>query len=301
MPYAEAPTGKNRFMKTVPKLPWKGQLSAVEKPSSCIQDSTLYSKINGFKGFSMLEDKEPFSEDCLYLNIWTPVDAFVKNPLKGNESVPILVFFGHVDMYNPSTFVAASQVIVVTVNYRLGVFGFLKLAGIFPGNQGLSDQNEALKWIKNNAKNMGGDPERITIAGHGNDASLASYHLFIKESHDLYRNMILQSGSPLMSSLRPIRSEDANERALRLVNKIGCGSDVKQCLQDSDKVAKASSDLFQDMTNNNFITQANLKTSFPPCIDGNLLVNTPEELLSSGDFKQCSILNGVTAHEGKFF
>lgn len=309
VPYAEAPTNKNRFMRTVPKEPWKGQLNATVKSNSCIQDSTLYSRTSDFEGFNMWKSKEPFSEDCLFLNIWTPVDAFIKSPLKENTSVPILVFFhggntnqgsaSDLDLYNPSTFVAASQVIVITVNYRLGVFGFLKLAEVFPGNQGLLDQNEALKWIKENALNMGGDPERITLAGHGSGATLASYHLFIKESHDLFRNIILQSGNPLMSSLKPIKANDANERALRLVNMIGCGSDVKECLQGSDQVAEVSSDLFQDMTNGSFIAQIHFKTAFPPCVDGTLLPKTPEEFLDTGDFKQCSILTGFTAHEGK--
>ena len=177
------------------------------------------------------------SEDCLYLNIWLPLDAYIDSTSTTNlerNKQPILVFFhggsattkgsSSLDIYDPSTFVASKSIIVITVNYRLGVFGSLYSEELdLPGNQGIYDQLEALKWINLNADRFGGDSERITIAGHESGASLVAYHLFMKKSWDLFNNLILQSGTPLLKSLAPISKQEGNRRALQVLELAGCG------------------------------------------------------------------------------
>ena len=230
VPYAEPPIGPLRFKRTVPKKPWTSEplpLNATEWPNACIQqdsaDSALKKEENdSFSGFDMWTPSSrhiKFSEDCLYLNIWTPAEAYLRiniqtpsatlQPLKS----PIMVYFhgggtvsgsSSLDIYDPSTFVAATNTIVITINYRLGVFGFLHLDGEFPGNQALFDQSEALKWIKENAERFGGDSAKITLVGQSAGASLVGFHLFFKESWPLFRNMILQSGTPLSTYTSPI-------------------------------------------------------------------------------------------------
>ncbi len=294
-------------MKTVEKQLWTKPLDATKRPNVCIQDSDLYSQSN-FKGINMWKPTGPFSEDCLYLNIWAPAEAYHKH-----DRLPILVFFhgggtnqgsaSDIDLYDPATFVAVTNVIVITVNYRLGAFGFFKLGTIFPGNQALYDQTEALKWINSNANNIGGDPERITVSGHGSGATLAGYHLFIKQSHDLFRNIILQSGTPLSASLTPIATDLAETRARQLLVKLDCNPehDYVNCLQTTSKdITVASQELLNEFTNDDFVSKIYFKTFFPPCIDNILILKSPEDSLVSGHFKQCSILTGYVAHEASF-
>ena len=229
-----------------------------------------------------------------------------------SPKIPILVFFhggdtthgsaSDLNLYDPSTFVAISNLIVITVNYRLGVFGFLKLDPLFPGNQALYDQSEALRWIHRNAAAMGGDPDKITLSGHGSGATLASFHLFIKQSLSLFRNIILQSGTPLVSSLAPIAAAEANSRAKMLLEQIGCASSgTAECVQNSSAVAGASMALLGVFARSDYVTQTYLKTFFPPSIDGTLILVTPEESLATGHFKQCSVLTGFVAHEGMVY
>ena len=104
--------------------------------------------------------------------------------------------------YEPSTVVAMSNIIVITINYRVGLFGFLQMSGTdAAGNQGFLDQVLALKWIQENAASFGGDASRVTISGQSAGSWSVGYHLLHTPSWPLFRNGILHSGSPLMVSL----------------------------------------------------------------------------------------------------
>lgn len=100
------------------------------------------------------------------------------------------------DIYDPRTVVAQSNVVFVSVQYRLSTFGFLYLNSTdVPGNMGLLDQNMALKWVRQNIQNFGGDPNRVTVYGESAGAASATYHLLSPISRDLFQNAILESGS----------------------------------------------------------------------------------------------------------
>lgn len=239
VPYAEPPIKNLRFKKTVQKSQWPNEiLDATKWPKTCIQEQDRNDELfAGFKMWNTNQRTTSLSEDCLYLNIWLPLDAYIDSTSTSNlerNKQPILVFFhggstttkgsSSLDIYDPSTFVASKSIIVITVNYRLGVFGSLYSEELdLPGNQGIYDQLEALKWINLNADRFGGDSERITIAGHESGASLVAYHLFMKRSWDLFNNLILQSGTPLLKSLAPISKQEGNRRALQVLELAGCG------------------------------------------------------------------------------
>ena len=334
VPYAEPPIGANRFKRTVEKIPWIDPLDAKEFKSSCIQQDS--SKVfessdsqkeadDSFPGFTMWNPSEKQNEDCLYLNIFAPAEAYLRiniqtpsatsQPLKS----PILVFFhgggttsgsSVLDIYDPSTFVAASNTIVITVNYRLGVFGFLHLDGEFPGNQALWDQHEALKWIKANAERFGGDPSKITIVGHSAGATLVGYQLLFKESWPLFKNAILQSGTPLLPSLLPIAKEEAHLRAKQLFTYAGCfnetstNAEIAACAQNNLstlQIAQSAQLFLEQSSRNNPTIQTFLMTLFPPIIDSVSLVEPPVEALRKGNFKRCPILTGFTTDEGSAF
>ncbi|MFT4254501.1 MAG: carboxylesterase family protein, partial [Caulobacter sp.] len=169
VPFAAPPVGDLRWR--APKAPaaWTGVRKADRFGASCMQMT------NGGKGFGPWTPEyvvqDAVSEDCLYLNVWTPAKS------KGDR-LPVLVWIhgggfssgsGSVPIYDGAAF-AARGVIMVTINYRVGVFGFLAHPDLTAeagtsGNYGLMDQAEALRWIKANIAAFGGDPARVTIAG----------------------------------------------------------------------------------------------------------------------------------------
>lgn len=163
VPYAFPPVGNFRFARPIPIGNWNSILNGTNWPSPCIQI------VNGGSTINANGVNSNGQEDCLYLNIFVPYGVYNNKSTKA----PIY-FFIHggsfdqwataYDAFEPSTLVAATNMIVVTVQYRLGSFGFLYINGTNAvGNQAILDQNLALKWVYNNAANFGGDNTRITI------------------------------------------------------------------------------------------------------------------------------------------
>lgn len=314
VPYAEPPLGKNRFKAPIEFYAKERIINATKWPKSCLPSTKNFNEVyyKDFSGFKMWQknDSFEFSEDCLYLNIFIPSDAYNQNsnPLQKNdiENYPILVFFhdnvfkngsSALDIYNPSVFVASTNIIVITVNYRSGVFGFLYFENYFPGNQGLLDQNLALRWIQKNANKFGGDPNRITLLGHGAGASFAAYHLFYNNSWNFFQNMILQSGSPLINSLLPKTKEEANAITKKISYSLGCSKDSMNfeatlCLQNIE-IEKLLKETLEEASPFNYF--------FVPVIDGFFLTETPLNYLKKGIFKKCPLITGFTTDEGSFF
>ena len=190
IPYAEAPVGDNRFKKTVSKKPWEGCIKADTYAPKCPQLAIPVAPDNGL----------PQSEDCLYLNVWTAMNE------KQNKPVLFWIYGGALsagegssDIYEGSQFVKNGDVIVVTFNYRVGIFGGFFNLGSYPGmdrytpNAGLYDVLEALKWVKENIEYFGGDKNNITICGESAGASIAALLLCWPEAHGLYQKAILES------------------------------------------------------------------------------------------------------------
>ncbi|CAF1087877.1 unnamed protein product [Brachionus calyciflorus] len=318
VPYAEAPIGENRFKSPVPVVTKSEILNATKWPNSCMQliDKSDYvppenpTNFEPFPGFSMWRIDNKFSnmsEDCLYLNIFTPE--------KRNESYEIMVFFhggstvfgsSAMDVYNPSTLVAETNTIVITINYRLGVFGFLYLDNEFPGNQALQDQSEALKWISTNAEKFGGNPNKITIFGQSAGAMLGGYHLFYKKSWPYFTNIILQSGSPLFEPLFPVSKQEANRRGLEFLESIGCkndtSSDLLECIKNSTSNSIAYESIkYTDKMAGNYHTSMFLMTAFVPVLDGEVISEHPVDSLKKGNFKKCPTIIGFNQNEGTLF
>jgi len=152
IPFAKPPVGSLRFKSPVPVQSWTNVLDGTRFSKQCYQDNS--------------SDNSNSSEDCLYLNIYRPLNSL-------NRKLPILVWIhggsfvaGSGSLYDGSFLALTQNIIVVTINYRLGAFGFFYLSGTDAvGNQALRDQNLALKWVYNNAHTFGGDQKRITLDG----------------------------------------------------------------------------------------------------------------------------------------
>jgi para-nitrobenzyl esterase len=215
IPYAAPPTGPKRWRRPEPPTAWTGIRAATQFGPNCAQriepDTPLWT--HEFRAHG------PVSEDCLTLNIWTPAVAH-------NEKRPVLVFLhggsnttgsGAIDVLNGEG-MARKGLVMVTLNYRLGIFGFFthpdlssESANHVSGNYGLLDQIAALQWLHRNIAAFGGDPDRITLAGQSAGAFDVSYLLISPLAKGLFQRAILESGGAL--PVRDMRTLNESEAA----------------------------------------------------------------------------------------
>lgn len=193
VPYAQAPVGQARWKPPAPALPWTGVRKATEFGPACFQPE------RGGSNFYALDPMPTLSEDCLSLNIWAPAAArsapvffwiYGGSLTIGSSSDPI---------YNGAA-LAARGIVVVTINYRLGVLGWLahpELSQESPdgvsGNYGLLDQIEALRWVRRNIRAFGGDPSNVTIAGESAGALSVMYLMAAPPARGLFSKAIAES------------------------------------------------------------------------------------------------------------
>lgn len=195
VPYGMPPTGKLRFQLPVAINNPENTLKTQAFAPICLQPPHIKSAINPLLKFNQTS----MSEDCLYLNLYVPTST-------GEEPIPVMVFlsgegFSYADpsQFDGTYFAATSKVILITVSYRVSVFGFLNaLNKEAPGNVGLLDQRLALKWVKENIKAFGGDTSRITLSGRFTGAMSAAIHAFspLSLTETLFQRIILFSGVP---------------------------------------------------------------------------------------------------------
>jgi len=188
IPYAAPPVGPLRWQPPLPRARWEGVRDATKPGLRCIQDTEV--------DFSF---GRPSGEDCLSLNVWAPAGA------TPTTRRPVMVWIhgggfrnGSADAYDARWLTTQGDIVVVTINYRLGALGFLADPALAPngdvGNYGLADQQAALRWVRDNIANFGGDPAKVTIAGESAGAMSVCDHLVAPGSAGLFRAAVLQSG-----------------------------------------------------------------------------------------------------------
>lgn len=216
IPFAKPPLGYLRFRDPEPPRPWEYVLDC-RKPSAVpIGNGKTTTSIWDTIG-SLFKRTPHDCEDCLYLNVYTPTTS----PMYG---LPVVVFIygggfaygcASKELYGPD-FILEKDVILVTFNYRLSAFGFMTFQDEtinIPGNAGLKDQYMALKWVKDNIRNFGGDQSNITVMGHGAGAASVHLHMISPLSKGLFNRAIMMSGSALCEwALR--RPDKQHEREL---------------------------------------------------------------------------------------
>ncbi|CAD6192518.1 unnamed protein product [Caenorhabditis auriculariae] len=223
VPFAEPPVELQRFQVARPKRAWPSILDATKPSPACFQLRDDYN--TSFWGSEMWNANTPISEDCLYLNIWAPAEAY-------NLAVMVWLFGGgfysgspSLELYDGRALASAGNVIVVNVNYRLGPFGFLYLDHPdVPGNMGLLDQQMALHWIRDHISAFGGDPGKVCLFGESAGAASIVAHLIAPASRGLFGNAILQSGS-LDNKWAMDSPSRAKQKSLELTRLVGYGAD----------------------------------------------------------------------------
>lgn len=285
VPYAKAPVGKLRFRPPQEPDFWNGVRDAAEFGAACVQPNSEMMKFLG-------ESSKTQSEDCLFLNIWSP------NP--DDKRRPVMVWIhggafmfgeGSSEMYDGSSFAKNGDVVVVTINYRLGIFGFFYLDEIGgdefsrSGNCGILDQIAALRWVKENIEAFGGDPDNITVFGESAGAMSIGILLAIEEAQGLFHKAILQSGAA-SNVLTPRAANDATKRLLSELN-----------IQENELKKLYEIPAVE-------LVKASVKVppmSLCPVIDGKVITTKPLDSLAEGSAKNIPIVIGTTEDEYRLF
>ncbi|XP_029472365.1 cholinesterase isoform X2 [Rhinatrema bivittatum] len=299
IPYGEPPIGKLRFKKPEPYKPWAEIWNATKYADSCYQ--SIDKTFPGFPGSEMWNPNTQLSEDCLYLNIWTPT------PKPKNASVMVWIYGGgfetgtsSLDVYDGKFLARTERVVVVSMNYRVGAFGFLAFPGNqqAPGNAGLFDQQLALQWVHENIAAFGGNSKSVTLFGESAGAASVSYHFLSPKSHPFFTRAIMQSGTS-NAPWASVSPNEARNRSLNLANLLNCSdsneTEIIICLQNKHP---------QEIIEKGFSTQTHksiIDINFLPTVDGDFLMEMPEILVKLGQFKKTQILTGVNKDEGTYF
>ncbi|KAG2392409.1 hypothetical protein C9374_012661 [Naegleria lovaniensis] len=295
VPYAQAPVGSLRWNDPIPvSTPFQGVLDSTEFGPQCPQNCLLP------KGLCA----ETMSEDCLSLNVYTPDQMD-----NSNGSLPVMVFFpgGHFDMgtancqlYDGGYFVGKTNVILVTVNYRLGAFGYLvdSKNGI-RGNFALKDQRLALKWVQKFISAFGGNPNSVTIFGESAGAGSVTALLMNKESWPLFHKAILQS-NPLSLPFRDISSSDLLGN--RFITESGCykSENTLQCIRNMKWQDVVS---IGDSASNHLNIWHPIISFMPwtPCLDGKELFEQPLDAFKNGNYAKVPMIMGTLSEEAIMF
>ena len=281
IPYASPPVGALRWKAPVEAALWPGVRDAIRPGSMCIQPG------GG-------------QEDCLYLNVYRPAHT------KVSASLPVLIFIhgggnqnGSGDLYDPSELVAATQIITVTINYRLNVFGFLALPSLdaeagepSSGNFGFMDQQAAMRWVQRNIGAFGGDPFNVTIGGESAGGIDICAQLVSPSAGGLFHGAILES------MYCPTASHaDSIQASVPVANKLGCTDPVTAagCMRNVSAENLFAANKFYVLPN------AGLGISASPNYGGSILPLRPSDALAMGQWNRSSILIGSNHDEAAPF
>ncbi|XP_054261394.1 esterase FE4-like isoform X2 [Macrosteles quadrilineatus] len=293
IPYAKPPIGELRFKPPVPFGPWEGVRDALKEGNDCIQKHMLFNTPTG-------------DEDCLYLNVYT-----TQAGASAKKAVMVWIHgggfargSGSSEIYGPD-YLLEEDVVVVTINYRCGVFGFLSLENeAVPGNNGLRDQTLALRWVQAHIESFGGDPGNVTIFGESAGGASVHYHILSPLSKGLFHKAILQSGASLCQwsfQEKPV------EKTFLLAKNLGCSS------QDPDKILEflksiPALDLVKAQDNESLPTDKEKIQKFAllflPCVEkpgtsaAPFLPDYPRKLMERGEFNRVPVILGSTDKEG---
>jgi para-nitrobenzyl esterase len=289
IPFAAPPVGKLRWQPPQPAAKWKGIRPAKDFGSHCIQSTSSADMV--------FHDPGP-SEDCLTLNVWTPADA---KP----GSLPVMVWIygggflsgGTSESRQDGQFLAARNVVVVSMNYRLGIFGFFELPELTAesphhasGNYGLLDQTAALAWVKENIAAFGGDPANVTIFGESAGSISVSAQMASPLARGLFTKAIGESGGALYGSGPATPTREFAEQ--------------RNAAFDQAVFGNANLADLRKLTADNILKAATAKITpppphFGPIVDGYFLPDSVPNIYAAGNQAHVPLLAGWNADEAR--
>lgn len=284
VPYAAPPVGRLRFRPPQPVAPWDGVRDAVKLPPSCPQPTQ--------RPAGWTQETET-SEDCLYLNVWTPaIDG-------DGASRPVMVWIhgggyaigsGSWPLYDGANLARRGDAVVITVNHRLGPLGYLHLGDLVPddpslassGNVGQLDLVAVLEWVRDNAGNFGGDAGNVTVFGESGGGAKISTLLAMPAGAGLFHRAIIQSGP----GVRVGSTAGATKAARSFLDKVGVAADDLEALWSvpAEQLVAASADAGRG--------------GFRPVLDGLAVTAHPVEALAAGTAIDVPVMIGCNRDEG---
>ena len=288
IPYAAAPVGDRRWQPPQDPPGWTGTRQAATAGSPCPQPKNVV----GDSGAN---------EDCLFLNVHVPDD------IGEGDKLPVIVWLhgggfltGSGSLYDLSHLSRKARAVVVSVNYRLGAFGFFRLPGQSvddkgaAANFGLLDQQAALRWVQREIGRFGGDASRVTVAGQSAGGASACMHMVAPGSRGLFHRAIMQSG--LCTPVASPTPEALEASAAKLATDLGCppGAGQLACLR-----AKPAADVLAASATGPGVFGTGL--IWAPVPDGASLPGDPAQLVREGRFQRVPMIVGTTHDEGRFF
>ncbi|KAL7858335.1 hypothetical protein AOLI_G00184370 [Acnodon oligacanthus] len=287
VPFAKPPVGPLRLAPPQPAEAWEGVRDATQQPHICIQHRTLL--VGVLQHFLMNVEIPEMSEDCLYLNVYTP-----SQPGK-DAKLPVMVWIhggaftvGSASMQDGSVLAAYEDVVVVVIQYRLGLLGFFSTGDKHaPGNYGLLDQVAALQWVQENIHSFGGDPGAVTIFGESAGGVSVSLQILSPLSAGLFRSAIAESGTAAMDA---IMTDNPLPIAQHLAEVSGC--DISSTKKMVDCIMQLSEEDLQRIAE----TEGLFSVKVPK--DGRFLPKSVYGLLKNKQFNKVPLITGVTDDEG---
>jgi para-nitrobenzyl esterase len=277
IPYAAPPVGNLRWRAPQPASPWTTPRDATKFANHCPQNASPFGVAST-------------AEDCLYLNVYTP--------RMDRQMRPVMVYIhggafltGESDDYGPRRFLG-SNVVTVTINYRLGALGFLAESGLTAespdstsGNYGFMDQQAALGWVQRNIQAFGGDPGNVTIFGESAGGLSVNAHLASPRSQGLFKGAIAESGSYALT--QPTLAA-AQTQGAAFASAVGCNPQDTACL----RALPVSTVL---------ANQSGSATAYMPVVDGTVLTQSIGAAFSSGQFNRVPVIQGSNHDEFTLF
>ncbi len=279
IPYAAPPVGALRWRAPRPAAPWAGVRDATSPGKLCAQ----------FGSPGSGNPNTSTNEDCLYLNVDTP------RTVRGR--LPVMVWIhgggftgGAGSIYDGKVIAEQNNVIVVTINYRLGAFGFLALPSLdaespgLSGDYGLEDQQAALRWVQRNSVAFGGNPRNVTIFGESAGGAAVCENMTSPTAAGLFQRVIAESGCLGETSGRPA----AEQNGAAFAGRLGCNdaATAAACLR-----GKSASD----------VLTAGASGAWSPVVGGAVLPLPPAQALASGRYDHVPLLQGTNHDEGRLF
>jgi para-nitrobenzyl esterase len=290
IPYADPPVGQLRWKAPQPVQPWSGIRSIAEWGPRCVQSNRL-------SDFDPLNKR--MDEDCLYLNVWTPATSSSQS-----QSLPVMVWIHGGSNLNGAgsqpefdgSHLASKGVVVVTINYRLDVFGFLahpeltKESGTnSSGNYGLLDQIAALKWVQRNIRTFGGDPDQVTLFGESAGAFDVSLLMASPLTKGLFTRVIGESGGALttIAAFGPKPLQIGEQDGVKFVHAMGVNSIVELRAKSAQEILEA-------------VIKNPITYAFG-VVDGYVVPEHPASIYAQGKQNDVPLLVGWNADEGSLF
>ncbi|MGL4606750.1 MAG: carboxylesterase/lipase family protein [Eubacteriaceae bacterium] len=302
IPYAKPPIGNNRFAPPKALEPWQEVLDCENPRAIAMQMGGILADT------SSTYRMDGKSEDCLFLNVWTP-------STQPQKELPVYVFIhggafatgSGTEMMFDGSRMAQEGLIVVTINYRLGAFGFLATDALkkeqgTTGNYGILDQILALKWVQANIKSFGGDPNQVTIGGESAGAFSVTALLLSPLAKGLFNQAIVESGSILSIPAFSPRNRGNLEKTIANGKELCTLFGIEDTLPDLPKLREISGDALAalGMVKSDQSTTPNQFT-FWPVFDGVVLPKNPIRALEKGEINPAKLLIGYNTDESTLF